>query len=940
MKWDFEDPALTLQEYYNENKEYQKEKDIVADLKNNLKSEKNKLDKSIEELNKIDSQLAEESNFKEIDATDAVSKLYDEKAIELNNNKKVYESKKAELLAIKESGLAEAEQYLQNSLNNLKNEGFDYSRKLSIAEEKALEFEKSRRDYNNNSDTKIKEYQNSISNENLEHEVKISELKKKQDEVREKYEPDIAHYQTCINEINSSYEPTIQQCQSVVKSKVALRNEEINKLNADKKKEISITDKELAEYKKEYKQTERQFNEQILTAKSQKRPTTQMENSKTSRLNSIKDKQSKAKLQLDRKIAKIDKDIETVNSKYEKIINKAETELNRVIDERDAELKKPKSEYDYYVTHRDEQIEDIQKEIDFFEQDHKAEINKFNSLISKEQKNQENHNKEIDDSILEFVMAGDTCLSEVEDEVHKPFIELQSRVEVWKQLLSTILRDKSEQKYIEEYSKKKELFDNMDFNSLMTEVSKAKVFNDTLSSILKNNGVCLLISGIVIVISLILLLLLYFGFNISGALSLGIVCLGALVFGFYVFKQTKSTFSSICGYIVLASEYKNFSSVSNHAVQVTQSRELAAMKELGSTLYEQFNGKDAIYKSYEERKDNVESTYMTAMSQCEFDYTMDEMDIVSKYDEEINAIKKNVTERNANHASQLSDLEKKSTDIKEEINVLQSNIQKIEADIVASERFIENFEQNYGLLTQELNNEKWVTPMKSTRGKLNESLYIIPESGETDKYNHKKIYEINHKKKPVVILYDIDNISEGEGSRQEEIGKIIKNILLDLMYAVYRMNSKEIYSQVIIDETGGSDLFKATAIKNTFNISEIASDINSVKNRLKALMCQREALAEKGITIDDLNEQKFTTQERPEIYNIFYLVFKPGEKRMRLDEDMKKLIPECNKYGFLPFFICEKETWENGYIISNTMFNDINSMLSNEVIVYDGKNYN
>ena len=63
MKWDFEDPALTLQEYYNENKEYQKEKDIVADLKNNLKSEKNKLDKSIEELNKIDSQLAEESNF-------------------------------------------------------------------------------------------------------------------------------------------------------------------------------------------------------------------------------------------------------------------------------------------------------------------------------------------------------------------------------------------------------------------------------------------------------------------------------------------------------------------------------------------------------------------------------------------------------------------------------------------------------------------------------------------------------------------------------------------------------------------------------------------------------------------------------------------------------------------------------------------------------------
>ena len=40
MKWDFEDPALTLQEYYNENKEYQKEKDIVADLKNNLKSEK------------------------------------------------------------------------------------------------------------------------------------------------------------------------------------------------------------------------------------------------------------------------------------------------------------------------------------------------------------------------------------------------------------------------------------------------------------------------------------------------------------------------------------------------------------------------------------------------------------------------------------------------------------------------------------------------------------------------------------------------------------------------------------------------------------------------------------------------------------------------------------------------------------------------------------
>jgi len=51
------------------------------------------------------------------------------------------------------------------------------------------------------------------------------------------------------------------------------------------------------------------------------------------------------------------------------------------------------------------------------------------------------------------------------------------------------------------------------------------------------------------------------------------------------------------------------------------------------------------------------------------------------------------------------------------------------------------------------------------------------------------------------------------------------------------------------------------------------------------------------------------------------------------------LIPECEKYGFLPIFICEKETWEKESQEKESIYKDIKGLANSEIVVFDGKRY-
>ena len=112
-----------------------------------------------------------------------------------------------------------------------------------------------------------------------------------------------------------------------------------------------------------------------------------------------------------------------------------------------------------------------------------------------------------------------------------------------------------------------------------------------------------------------------------------------------------------------------------------------------------------------------------------------------------------------------------------------------------------------------------------------------------------------------------------EDGRIEQVNKIILGLLFDLMYAVYRMNSKETYVQFVVDGMGAANDLKNVNVKNAFNIKEVVGKIEDIKGRIKEITIQREKIAEKGTTMDALNEGKFKSQDRPGTYNILVICF-------------------------------------------------------------------
>jgi chaperonin cofactor prefoldin len=153
------------------------------------------------------------------------------------------------------------------------------------------------------------------------------------------------------------------------------------------------------------------------------------------------------------------------------------------------------------------------------------------------------------------------------------------------------------------------------------------------------------------------------------------------------------------------------------------------------------------------------------------------------------------------------------------------------------------------------------------------------------------------------------------------------------------MNSKETYAQFVVDEMACTNDLKSTNVKNAFNIIDVAGKLDELKGRIKSFATQRERLAERGTTMDALNESKFASQDRPETYNILYIIYKPNERKSKLDDDIRMLIPECDKYGFLPVFICEKDTWEGGIQEKESIYKEIKSLANDSIVIYNGNTY-
>ena len=387
-------------------------------------------------------------------------------------------------------------------------------------------------------------------------------------------------------------------------------------------------------------------------------------------------------------------------------------------------------------------------------------------------------------------------------------------------------------------------------------------------------------------------------------------------------------------------DYREFRGLTAHMTQETQKRELAHMKSTGNELYEVYYGKLENQKIHDAKDADIRADFernlqlMTAESENHI------AEINREKEAKLRNIYKDAEESKLAFMNNKSDTETDIRDASRRVKSLQQSIEKLNGEQAEAEDYFRDFESNYQQLIENLErNDKWMPSMADTHGKLADEFYIAPEKAELDAYGHKKLYRIAHNRKAQVITYDISGIDTASASQVEAVGKMIYDLMMDMMYAVYHMNNKEIYMQYVVDGVGGTNELKKSSIKNAFNIRAVVSSIDEIKGQLKMFAEQRERFAENGQTIDEVNERKFQTQDRPEIYTILYVIYRPNEKKTHLEEDIKRLIPECDKYGFLPIFICEAQTWAEGLQERESCYKDIRNLTSNPVIAFDGQSY-
>ena len=405
------------------------------------------------------------------------------------------------------------------------------------------------------------------------------------------------------------------------------------------------------------------------------------------------------------------------------------------------------------------------------------------------------------------------------------------------------------------------------------------------------------------------------------------------------YLKANKEFSQICKYVSLASDYKEFSSITAHSTQITQERELTKMKEIGDNLYDAFYGREEAKNLHDAKAVDIQSDYERDLKLLQQEFENAKEQLLRDKDAEIRKIKDAVSKDKEKFYEQKQGLQLSIKTLTGKIKNLEKEVSKLQTQIIENADFINAFETNYKKMLNMMDDSNWVAPMDYTHGKLQNDLYIIPEKKNVDEFGHKQIFRINHNKRALVVTYDISNLVENDGSYVENVGKIINSLLVELMYAVYRMNSRESYDQYIVDEVVCTNAFKSTKYKNTFNICKVVGKIEDIRNELKKFSSQREFLSEKGTQMDDINESKYKSQDRPEVYNLLYIIYKPNERKAKLDDDIRRLIPDCDKYGFMPIFICEKETWNREVQEKESMYKDIKESVNNAIYMYNGVEY-
>jgi len=105
------------------------------------------------------------------------------------------------------------------------------------------------------------------------------------------------------------------------------------------------------------------------------------------------------------------------------------------------------------------------------------------------------------------------------------------------------------------------------------------------------------------------------------------------------------------------------------------------------------------------------------------------------------------------------------------------------------------------------------------------------------------------------------------------------------------------------------------------------------------LICKYVSLASDYQSFTSISSHSIEVTQARELAKMKSMGDKPNERKSKLDDDIRMLIPECDKYGFLPVFVCERDTWENETQEKESIYKDIKSLANDAIVIYNGNTY-
>lgn len=178
---------------------------------------------------------------------------------------------------------------------------------------------------------------------------------------------------------------------------------------------------------------------------------------------------------------------------------------------------------------------------------------------------------------------------------------------------------------------------------------------------------------------------------------------------------------------------------------LTQNYETTRMKESGVKLYNVYYGRTEAQNIHDAKDADIRADYERNVKLAEKNYENNVAQIERERDIQIKRISADAISAESNFYNQKEDLQSQVKKLTVTTDRLASSVSEIEKKVGDNAEFLEKFESGYLNFVKQLSNENWITPMNYTHGKLSDLLYIIPENGMVDHYNHKKIYKIQHK---------------------------------------------------------------------------------------------------------------------------------------------------------------------------------------------------